>query len=618
MLTGMAWSGVIVGLLVLFHALKLGWRAVPAPSEPLRPDPPSLVYRSLVAWSAALSLALYMATVPTKPPFSPGQLMGQGFLFGAVLLCAAVAVLGRLQRGARAAGDPGAERAVHLAAAACALVSVNLVLQAWGRQADAPLMGLAMAAALFGIIVQGGMTAFYGAVRKKERAADQSATRSRDDAADAAGGEVARTWGEGGFIGRLSLFTLTLAVATILAGEHFGHEGQLWSIPVALGAATLLAAAVGDAVGTLLGVRRRYLPVAAVTGLIVAALAAFIVVGAIFRRLPCAWSYGVGLVTMGLAAWLLASRGPGGCAEARLARGLQDGVLSALLVIAGYVIAFRLNAGLGVALALLGGWVVGLVGSGERGVGEDAAGSDGTGAELPPASAAGDATTAPRAPLAGEGGLFDPLLTLGLLFVLIRVALERIGMPTGPDVAIHYTYTGIALGAITPLLWVCYTLGTVGVAARRLGSRTTAGTGAADGAVAGAASSIMARTAWLGLTVVAAPLVLAVLWTERSAVGFVLGLLLAQLFLAVLARVWQDARSVLAGSALLSLTPGVLSAGCVIAAAQLLHLVAPLTATPRPIKAVVAGVVVAILVAWVPLGRMKAGSPPAGAEEGAR
>lgn len=63
--------------------------------------PSDLVFRSLLVWSGALALALYLATLLTQPPFSPGQLLGRGFLLGSVLMVLSLALVGRTQRGLR-------------------------------------------------------------------------------------------------------------------------------------------------------------------------------------------------------------------------------------------------------------------------------------------------------------------------------------------------------------------------------------------------------------------------------------------------------------------------------------------------------------------------------------
>ena len=529
-----AWSGVVVGLLVVLHCLRGAWR--PGLLRDIR-DPAALPFYSLLAWSALLGAAFFIATLPTRPPFSPGQGMGRGFLLAAVLIIISLLVVRVLR------AQPAVAARVPLALGGWAVATVGIVLLVWRAQPAPALIGAALAAALLGIVMRFGLGALHGG-------AQDEAARRTDDA-----GEDAQV---------LALMLIAGAVATVFARAHFPERPELWPLPVALAAATLLGALAADAVAKSVGRGA----IASLIGVLVAlAAAALVAIGLLHQPLSAA-AYAVGLVFSGLAAWVLWGVSPARSPEQGLAEALRVGVIAGLLAFAGYVIEFRIQAGLGACLALIAGLLFIMLSRRSR-----------------PDEQAG----------ARPAWLLQPLLSFGLLFVLYRLFLERVAVPRGADLTVHYVLIGVVLGALTPFVWTAFNVASRRAAARRLNAAEADGGGLVE-----ATRLVITRTAWLGVFTVAPPLLVLVLWREQAALGFVVGLLVAQPLLLLMPALDASCAGLKPRPpSLSSLSPGLLCVGCALAAAQFSPLLLPLTDMPRLEKALLAGVVAVVLAAWL-------------------
>ena len=514
---------------------------------------------SLLGWAGLLAVALYLATLSQEAPFSGGQLLGRGFLLGSVLTLLSLLFLRRV-RGAGAheensASTPSAE--FPLAVVACGLVSTNTVFLAWKATPVEPLVGLALAAALFGIVVRFGLAPFQAADGDQEQ---HAAGGAQDD------GRAAE---------QFTLVTITIAVAVVLAAKHFPGKPDLhlWSLPLALTSVTLLAAVVGDSLGSLLGATRRYLPVALVTGPLVALAGTLIVAGGVYHELASWYAYAAGVGFLGVAGWLLLTQASSGSTGGSPAQSLQSAAIASLLVIAGFIVAFRLQAGMGAALALLGGWLFVILASARP--------------------RTGPITQSPAQ------SHFAALMTLGLMFVLYRLYLEQVPECRELTVTLHYTYASLALGVLTPFLWMAHNLRTGDRVARRL--RAHASAARTHDLVVGAMKSIIGRIAWLGVMTVGPPLAIIVLWRERAGAAFIVGLLLSQIFLLI--RRVESANRQPSGQtpSVAEVAPGLLSVGCALATAQLSQLVIPLAESPRLHRMIGAGVIALLLVIWATL-----------------
>ena len=530
MLAWMDWSGIIVGVPALLHVAqgRLGRsRATGGPG----PGPAFVALSSLLVWASLLALAAYLLTLPTDPPFQPGQLLGKSILLGAILALWCILLLLRLRRTEEADGSDGPER-VWLAPAACALVAVNVVFLVWRRTPVEPMLGLSLSAVLFGAILRYGLGALSGLW---EGSTDLSMTARQ--------------------VEHLALLIVTGAAAVALAGEHFPDKSPLWSLPIALGAVTVVAAVTGDALGGLVGQDLRR-PVTSGGAVAIAAGAAALVAAGAFEQAFAAYCYFTGLVVMGLAVWLLSSGGGGASA------GLRTGVIAGLLAVGTFVIAFRLMAGLGAALALQAAWLFPLI-------------------------VVGNARD--RRPSTAEA--VAPLLSLGLLFVLYRLNQQLVPIGRPGDLLAHYSLIAVALGLLVPFLWQAY-LHQIHSVTRRPARSPEAG----DGSAVAAVKAVVGHLAALGIVVAGAPALLYILWPRYAVGGYLMGLFLAQLVLIVhraepAEPVDRRVRGPATGL-------GLLCAAGMLAAIPACRLLANVGDVPRLHKAVAAAIVVLALYAW--------------------
>jgi hypothetical protein len=530
MLAWMDWSGVIVGVLALLHVAqgRLGRsRAADGPD----PRPAFVALSSLLVWASLLALAAYLLTLPTKPPFQPGQLLGKSILLGAILALWCILLLLRLRRPGEPEGGDGPER-VWVAPAACALVAVNVVFLVWRRTPVEPMLGLSLSAVLFGVILRYGLGALSGLW---DGSTELSVTARQAE--------------------HLALLTVTGAAAVALAVEHFPDKSPLWSLPIALGAVTVVAAVTGDALGRLVGQDLRR-PVTSGGAVAIAAGAAALVAAGAFEQAFAAYCYFTGLVVMGLAVWLLSS-GAGGGSSA-----LRTGVIAGLLAVGTFVIAFRLMAGLGATLALQAAWLFPLLIAGR-----------------------------PEGKRPSTAEAVAPLLGLGLLFVLYRLNQQLVPMGRPGDLLAHYGLIAVALGLLVPFLWQAYLLQSHSVTQRRAKSAE-----GGDGNAVFAVKAVIGHLAALGLVVAGAPALLYLLWPRYAVGGYLMGLFLAQLVLVVhrpeaAGPVDRRARGPATGL-------GLLCAAGMLAAIPACRLLASVGDMPRLDKAFVAAVVVLALYAW--------------------
>jgi len=566
MLAWMDWSGIIVGVLVLLHCGQGRFGRTRA-GQGVTLTPSGLALTSLLTWACVVALALYLATVPTKPPFQPGQLVGKGALVGAVLMLLSLLLLIRW----RQPSEEGTPDRSSLAAAACALVAGNVVFLIWRKAPTEPLLGFSLVATLFGAVVKYGIGGWLEAAR-----------RVGED--DDGGKESPLPQGIVGLGEQLAMLAVTVGLGVIFSSRHLPGSRELWGLPVALGAVTLLAAVAGEAVVALVGSSRRSLAVAAISGTVVAAGAAAIVAIGAYRQAPGAYAYFAGLGVMGMCAWLLLGHAGVGTDEGNGELGsppheddrLRVGVVAGLLSVAVYVIAFRLNAGLGAALALQAAWMIPVL------------------------------TRRHRAEQTGTV-LLTPLLGVGMLLLLYRLYLELVPGAREADVAVHYSLVAVALGLLAPFLWQAYSLQT-GTIVRRL-------TGGAEPGIEGSVRGLrklIGRLTGLGVVVAIAPAMLYFLWPQRAVAGFILGLFLAQLVL-LLRRIETDLGRDEPGSALAA-APGLLCLAAALCATPACRLLSDLADTPRLHKGIVAVVVVLLLYLWGHLGGRERGAPAAAEE----
>ncbi|MBI3909368.1 MAG: hypothetical protein HY320_00355 [Armatimonadetes bacterium] len=348
--------------------------------------------------SPALILVLgALLTLPTRPPWSPGQTLAPGLLLGggAVLLAA---LLGRPQAFSERAQDGSARFVAASAQVAAATLGIGVLLVIYPHRILDALGGYGLGAVTSGLLIAGGL---------------RLATEDREAAEMAAAAE------------RTTLAAITLAATTYLATDHRSVEGvREWqplpsllmaALAVGLAGRASLARARGPAwVHTLAAV---FVPL-----VLIAWLAGYRLHGTPgFFRVAL-----TGLAVYALIAWLGSTSSAPAGAPAR-ERGLHLradlGILASLLMLGGGALAFRDLHGYGVGLAVLAGIAVATALSAHAENKDEAA----------------------RSPASLQGAI-----TLGLLLVLYRVFAERYDYRRGVEPDFFYYYAALILGALLP------------------------------------------------------------------------------------------------------------------------------------------------------------------------
>ncbi|HZP85149.1 MAG TPA: hypothetical protein VFB21_26235 [Chthonomonadaceae bacterium] len=442
--------------------------------------------RPFVMAAGGLPLLVFLATLPSRPPFAAGQGFGRGFLLGglAALLagwtawhaCRNLSGTGADMRSAsRAAAAVAAPFALALVVAATPLlflretlldallggaigwlcVSLTLLLGTRYRQeeADAPLALPLVAGTGFALTVCA--LAALGEFRAKAAlTSGVTASWSAQGLAFAAGVPFALLLGAlpTAFFARIALKLPLAGFFARLFGGLFPDEAaqnagvRVWRM--ALSAILLLG------LGKLLALRVLEQP-------------------HLFRVM------GLGLL-VGLAAWWLAA------GQNALAGNGWYGALAALVVLAGAMAAFQMLAGFGVGLLLIAAWLV---------VGACVAFALEPGAE----SGIGES----RLSLAAEA---TRLALFGVALLLYRLVMTRFTSDLkGVSLTDNYALFGFLAGALLPSLLSGFLL--------RPGTPMTAG-------------SALFRLVLTALLVLAAPAFILLLWGAKCAVALVLGLAL--------------------------------------------------------------------------------------------
>ena len=271
---------------------------------------------SALALGLALTALLFLLTLPTTPPFSPGQRLGVGCLIGGVFgLLAAAGCLGLARREEPYWPYPG------ILALSLALAAVSLAFLLFGGDPGSALLGCALG---FGMIA--GLTRLM-------------------------------MGGEGGHsLEAAAALAATLAATCLLAVAHFDKPALRgwWAFPLALAAAWVLAQAVAHA-----GAATKRSPAIRVAAAALLAAVLTLLGGLLLaRRLgpldPLAALLVTGFVTAALIVWLTNAL----AGEPQVRGPALPAALSALLMLFALVLGFKLLQGFGAGLALLGAWAV--------------------------------------------------------------------------------------------------------------------------------------------------------------------------------------------------------------------------------------------------------------------
>lgn len=197
-----------------------------------------------------------------------------------------------------------------------------------------------------------------------------------------------------GLIQSWALFSVALAAGTVLAVEHFNDftQRQWWPLPILLATSILVSGLAS--IGLSGRLRRISAIVAPVLVIILSALYAW----RVYHDWQLLAVVAVGIVIAGLVRWLDASK--------------PNPAMSALLVIAFVTAAFKLWAGLGIAVGLLAMWSV-----------------------------------------ISENKKSMQVIPLGLAFLLLKLFTHQYASALrATDLQVHYSLVGAALGILVPFL----------------------------------------------------------------------------------------------------------------------------------------------------------------------
>jgi hypothetical protein len=477
-------GGVAVGLVAL-----AAWLVAARTKDRSLPGDATASSPLFLLAGAVGALLLFLLTLPSRPPFQPGGHLGIGVLIGA--LSAAALAWGASRRAG--AASPLAVPGVLGAA----LVPAALMMVIYRGDPGDVLMGVLLGQGVLLLFPEASLRA-----GEEDTAASRIGLFLGASAAAVAGAMLA--------IARYEDFAMA---------ERLAHGSKLWWSAPLLVFAAVAAGALVAALVVRTPSRR------ALVALLVAAflLAIF---GARFPRywplmLPPAAGYVTGALLVALAATVESDR-----------RRALSTLLGALLVLILLVAAYRLQLGLGIALAALGfaGAAVALPGAG---------GTEEASAPLP------------------TGAVFTAglqLLALGALFRVFYAAQDLDA--TSVYLTAHYALIGLIAGCLTPI--------GLGLLAR-----------------ATARDDEGRQDPWLaplaqGIAAVALPLAMLLLWGLKAAAGVLLGLVVGQAFLLLLLLLEGDRPSSPAGRAALA-APAAPVLLIAVVAIQLLPPLAPFT-----------------------------------------
>jgi len=400
----LAWIGLGAGTLAA---------AISFVTASLAPQPPA-AQRPRIApglfLGIALTVILFLLTLPTQPPFSPGQRLGWGFLIGGAAGLLAAFGAARVERADRSYWPYPAALTLSLALAGCSLV----ILLFRGDPGDALLgcaLGLAMIGGIFRTILPAQPAAAEAARPEGRRGGSESLATGNPVQAPLSAGALEAS----------AIMAVTLAAGCSLAVYHFHDSGLRgwWAYLLALAALWI----VGQTLACIPSAHRAFAKYPLLWPTAAAAFSLILVLVFGWRlgaKLEPAESLGLllvaGSVTAALIAWLAI-----GVEDAPWPSALRVHALGAVLMLFLAALSFKLLAGFGAAVALMAGWAV----AGPM-----------LGLRAPARRALAQA------------------LAVGANLLLLRLFLERSGGAVGEvELSLHYTLIGVVIGALLPFVY---------------------------------------------------------------------------------------------------------------------------------------------------------------------
>jgi hypothetical protein len=474
-----------------------------------------------------------LAVLLRDPPFAAGGQLGFGFLLGGAFAIVMVWIGPLVEAALPADVSPPrqwvAGTAYSIGLSAWALAGVTTTFVIFGG-AKEPLL-----AALMGYSLAFVTVALLA----------HAVGRTTD-----AGESLGNCWAAQG---SQALLVAGLVVGICLSAERFSRPGERlwWSLPLALAATGILAAIVGcrlASLSTRAGYRTR-LFVAALIGLIITGIVSLPLTVTLMQSWPAFACVGLGLCGVGLAVWLTFAAPE----SHEPASALQSAALCGIVVLGLTAACFRLLGGYGLALAVCGSWGI-LIPAFEG---------------LAPPAEPEHAWRLDRA------GKLNPYLCALVLAEVYRLFLGRFRADAfGADV--HYGFIAAALGVLATLLAAAYAMRRTGQV--RIGR--------------GMVGHALCKTGVVGLSAVAMPLVVALMWGKQAESGLLAGLVVGALVLAAWRSPTPDGGTAPPEGWLFGL-------GAALAAVPLTHLLEPLLAASRTTKLLPALVALLVALVWV-------------------
>jgi hypothetical protein len=469
-----------LGVVAWAAAMLLAGRAGPRGLRVARPS---------LAVGGALPILVFLATLPSRPPFAAGHRLGWGFLIGGL---AALIAFATLSRGASPGIENGPERRSALLAGACFLAVAAAVAPAiWFRSAELDaLLGTAIGWLSVTLTLLAGL-GMAGEERSALTLLASAAAGFCVAACTAVGlGEYRGVVGDAltpnplTWAGIAACWAFTVPIAILIA-----------SVPARLVSAAVsrlpFAGRPVGVVGRLFGTEESQAVVIGLLRALAACLVGLATATLLEHRagdqFPAVRLAAIGMAAALVSWWLCTARSDTDAARQ------QNGAISVIVMLLGAMLAYQWMAGFGLAVYHLAIWIALAV--------PLASLSCVRNVEQPAAPDRPDARAAAR--------------LVGLMLFMVAWALYRLFGTRfshdlrGVGLADHYALFGVMLGVVMPAALAGYV--------RRR---------AQEGASAGQETLDLARLAFAGAILLLTPGMMLLLWGPKAALALVMGLAL--------------------------------------------------------------------------------------------
>lgn len=499
---GLGWLGVAVGLVGCIATYKMA----AASGETAEAGEVRQKTRSAAVFVFLLTLVFWAISMQKRLPFSPGQGLGLGFLIGGITGAMAILLSCRLGLLNLAQGSERQTRLASLSPAFLSLFAASLTYSIFHGYPQPALIGFSIGAAMAGILS-------YYSLDSEDK-----------------GGIYAEGW---------AILSVTISAGIVLAVAHFNSSilRSWWPIPILLATVVLVASFIETELASLGGIRQRpklSRAVSVLTCPLLVLILMYIYSASLLLDPALLAVVAVGILFAAIISWLAirSSLAEDGSSS------LDAASAAILLVVAFTVAAFKLWAGLGIALGLIAAYSIALRGFGS------------------------------------VNRAWRGILSLGLVILLFRLFVEQYRGDLGTaDLRIHYTFIGAMLGALLPFMFAS------ALARLRSGEPSD--------------RRILVSVALMGLIAALSPILLYMVWDIKVVLGFVFGLSAAIAFM-LLANLSTSGENVLFGRYSIAL----LAIGSQLTAIQFIGPLSEVGFT-RAVRILILAAVVVISAVWV-------------------